>query len=383
MKVLFTANIPSPYRTAFFNELGKLCDLTVLYERDRDVSRDRSWTGEDPENYRAVIMKGFDYSEADAFCPEVDRYLKQDYDIFVIALYSSLTGMYAIRRLYSRGRKFVMSTDGGIPGSGRGFKEGVKRYFISKASAWLSTGELCDRYLTTYGADRDRIFRYPFSSVKDRDVLKAVPSPEEKAEARRILGITEEKVVLSVGQFIYRKGFDILEEAAPMVERAYPETAGRIGYYVVGGDGQDGPYLHRRAFAGKERLKLYYRAADIFVLPTREDIWGLVVNEAMASGLPVITTDRCGSGLELINGGSGDAGPGTEEEKHRNGLIVPAGDAEALASAIGKAIAGEIVLSPEEALKTAGRYTLENMAKTHMEIFESDTLQDLIKIKQS
>lgn len=41
-------------------------------------------------------------------------------------------------------------------------------------------------------------------------------------------------------------------------------------------------------------------AADIFVHPTREDIWGLVVNEAMAKGLPVITTDRCVAGLELI-----------------------------------------------------------------------------------
>ena len=41
-------------------------------------------------------------------------------------------------------------------------------------------------------------------------------------------------------------------------------------------------------------------AADAFVLPTREDIWGLVINEAMAYGLPVVTTDRCNAGLELI-----------------------------------------------------------------------------------
>lgn len=369
MKVLFTANIPSPYRTAFFNELGKRCDLTVLYERESDRSRNKAWTGEEAVNYRAVFLKGLTYSEADAFCPGVVKYLDRDFDIIVIALYSSLTGMYAIKHLYSRGRRFILSTDGGIPGSGRGFKEGVKRYFISKASAWMSTGKLCERYLMTYGAKRDLIFRYPFSSVKAADLPDSPPSPSEKAGARERLGITEEKVVLSVGQFIHRKGFDVLEEAVPLMRERYPDTKESTGFYVVGGNASDGggsehgpgsrgsrDPLNRRPFAGKEKLRDWYTASDLFVLPTREDIWGLVVNEAMAFGLPVITTDRCGSGLEMIN--------------DDNGVIVPVEDRAALADAMGRALSGETSLSPEAALETARRYTLETMADRHMEIFE-------------
>lgn len=53
-------------------------------------------------------------------------------------------------------------------------------------------------------------------------------------------------------------------------------------------------------FKTKEDLIDYYRAADLFVLPTREDIWGLVVNEAMAAGTPVITTTNCGAGMEIL-----------------------------------------------------------------------------------
>ena len=49
-----------------------------------------------------------------------------------------------------------------------------------------------------------------------------------------------------------------------------------------------------------ESLNNYYKAADLFVLPTREDVWGLVVNEALSNGVPVITSDQCGAGLELI-----------------------------------------------------------------------------------
>ena len=63
-------------------------------------------------------------------------------------------------------------------------------------------------------------------------------------------------------------------------------------------------------FKTKGELSIYFRAADVFVLPTREDIWGLVINEAMAYGLPVITTDKCNAGLELVIDG-------------QNGYLVP------------------------------------------------------------
>jgi glycosyltransferase involved in cell wall biosynthesis len=95
------------------------------------------------------------------------------------------------------------------------------------------------------------------------------------------------------------------------------------------------------------------------VLPTREDIWGLVVNEAMACGLPIITTDRCIAGLELISDGT-------------NGYIVPVEDKKELAKKI------NAVLSDENkrramgirSLDTINAYTIESMMDRHINILK-------------
>ena len=99
-------------------------------------------------------------------------------------------------------------------------------------------------------------------------------------------------MILAVGQFIHRKGFDVLLQAARTMDK-------NIGIYIVGGKPTE-EYLqiqkennltqiHFEGFKTKEELAMYFKAADIFVHPTREDIWGLVINESMAYGLPVVT----------------------------------------------------------------------------------------------
>jgi glycosyltransferase involved in cell wall biosynthesis len=83
-------------------------------------------------------------------------------------------------------------------------------------------------------------------------------------------------------------------------------------------------------FAGHvklDELPGYYACADVFVLPSWGEPWGLVINEAMACGLPVIATDRVGASIDLIREGV-------------NGHVVPARDVEALARALRRVLAG-------------------------------------------
>jgi glycosyltransferase involved in cell wall biosynthesis len=114
---------------------------------------------------------------------------------------------------------------------------------------------------------------------------------------------------------------------------------------------------HFVGFTRKEALAEYYKAADVLVLPTWSDVWGLVVNEAMSFGLPVITTDQCVAGMELVRPGE-------------NGYIVPIQNREALAEAINRLLQQDYRGMGAAALEAIRPYTIENMAKVHADIFE-------------
>ena len=112
--------------------------------------------------------------------------------------------------------------------------------------------------------------------------------------------------------------------------------------------------VHVIPFVSKKELLEYYRASDIFVLPTREDIWGLVVNEAMACGLPIITTDRCNAGIELIKDGE-------------NGYIVPTDNRDALCGAILKLkVSDNLQEISNNNLKKIREYTYLGMVKAYL-----------------
>lgn len=360
MNVLWLTNIPSPYRVKFFNEFGKYCDLTVLFEKKASDERDESWKKFHAKHFNAVYLKGKNIGVAEAFCPGVLKYLNRTYDHIIVTNFSDPTGMLAIAMLKAKRIPYIIESDGGFAGSGVGIKEKIKQWLLSSAHLYFSTAEVHDKYYLTYGAKKEQIVRYPFTSLQEVDILTSPLSNEEKQALRKKLGMKEERIILSVGQFIYRKGYDILFNALCQIDKSF-------GCYIVGGKPTE-EYLqmvqenhltnvHFVDFKLKDELNEYYRAADLFVLPTREDIWGLVVNEAMAQGLPIVTTLHCVAGLELI-------------QKSALGQLVPAEDVTALANAIQEELEN---LSEERTyliLRKIKEYTVERMAQVHIDCLE-------------
>jgi len=363
-RVLFLTNYPSPYRVHFFDELGKYMDVTVLYsDRVEDIKhRNAAWFEEGDHGFQAVRLTPKFRVGRRYLCFDVIPWLKKKYDEIVVCGYSSPTAVLAMIWLRLHGIPFYMEVDGGLIRQDSKLKHFVKKSLVCLANQWLSTGEYTTKYLVHYGAREDKVAHYPFSSLYEKDILQAVPTREEKEAIRMVLGIPEKHMILAIGQFIHRKGFDVLMQAAKQLD---PD----VGIYIVGGETTDeyrklreelGLYnVHFLEFQKKERLALLYKSADLFVLPTREDIWGLVINEALAYGLPIITTDRCVAGLELIEDGV-------------NGYVVPVGDVEALAEKIKAVLASDREAMGKAALEKVRPYTLENMAKTHAKIFEGE-----------
>lgn len=363
MKVLFHANIPSPYRNEFFELLSQKCDLTVVYERKAASDREKDWYTSDKIQYKAHFLNGIRYSNDASFAPGIIRFLrKRKYDIIVISGYSSLTQILAINMLKLRKIPYILNVDGGIIKAESGFKQRFKTWLIAGANYYLSTGKNCDDFLVHYGAPATLLKRYPFTSIRKEDILVEPLTKQEKLVYKDKLGCSCNTMILSVGQPIHRKGFDILIKAVADMR------SDDIGVYIIGGKpneecGELIRELHPKnlffvPFMRKEELADYYKAADLFVFPTREDIWGLVINEAMAYGLPVITTDKCNAGLELVDDGE-------------NGYLVPAEDYRSLADAI-KVTAPEDVRQrfAMRSLEKIRQYSLENMADEHIRIFK-------------
>lgn len=362
-KVLYITCYASPYRVHFFDELAKHWDVTVLFtdSTSAQTHRDASWFEAGSGRAKLVqLQKAVTKLQGRALCLDVLDWLKKPFDAIVVCGYSSPTFMLAIAYLRMKKIPFFMEVDGGMVRPDSKPLRWYKRQLVGSASGWLSTGKATDDYLIYYGAKPEKIWHYSFTTLNEADLLKEVPSREEKAALRQKLGIPEQRMILTVGQMDHRKGFDVLLRSVPKL----PEDC---GVYLVGGEPTEVllniqkernlKNVHFVGFRKKEALTEFYRAADVFVLPTRWDIWGLVINEALAYGLPVVSTEKCVAAQELVEDGV-------------NGYLVPIEDEDALAEKLNAVLAADREAMGKVALEKIRPYTLENMALEHARIFE-------------
>jgi glycosyltransferase involved in cell wall biosynthesis len=196
------------------------------------------------------------------------------------------------------------------------------------------------RYLRQLGFSGDKIAR--FYDVVDNQFFGQATSAARRTPAlRQKLGLPEQ-YFLYVGRLSLEKNVDGLIQAFAR----YRERGGNWSLVLVG-DGQERARLEQLCaslgvskhvhFAGHIATKdtiPYYAFAGCFILPSTREPWGLVVNEAMASGLPVIVSSRCGCAEDLVEpGGNGDLfDPEHNTELTESMARMTALDADALAA---------------------------------------------------
>jgi glycosyltransferase involved in cell wall biosynthesis len=350
-KVLVLGSYPAPYRVDVFKGLAKEYDTKVFFATQKNENRSKEWFVKNDELSFSVL----DNPRAQV---EFKNALKKIKEFDFVIAYDSLTkpALRAVLLCRLNGIPYFVNADGAILKKDL-IRDAVKRFVFKGAKRCFSSGRITSRYFMYYGVDSGRIVEHHFSSLHEEDILNCLPEKAEKSRLRAELGIPEKTTVLSVGQFIPRKGFDILLKAW----RDFGDEANLI---IIGG-GDEKPlyeeYISNHGISGvqlidfmsKSEIFKYYKAADIFVLPTREDIWGLVINEAMANGLPVITTDNCVAGLELI-------------ENDVNGYMVKNEDPFALSEKI-----QYLIDNPEKR---------ENMGRANLEKIKNWTIENIVEL---
>lgn len=213
-------------------------------------------------------------------------------------------------RLHGK-RSIVMSETTEADYSRAWWKESVKRFLIGLLFDYgIAGGKPHVRYLAGLGFAPNRIARY-YDVVDNRFYRERASHARQSPDAWRDSGLPE-NYFLYVGRLAPEKNVDGLV-------RAYSQyrNSGGTWSLVLVGDGPERATLENLTaglnvgdsvkFAGFKSTKestAYYAFAGCFVLASTREPWGLVVNEAMASGLPVIVSSRCGCAEDLVEQGS-------------------------------------------------------------------------------
>lgn len=217
---------------------------------------------------------------------------------------------WAIRR----GVPCVTCSDSTYDDSPRhGIGEWLKRQVVSAFDAALVAGLRSDRYLDHLGIPSDRRFR-PWDVVDNGYFASgAEQARRHEPETRDRLGFSGQSF-LCVARFVAKKNLSYLITAYGRYVACAPPRPWSL---VIVGAGPLEPELRAkiavarlgdrvqlRGFQQYPELPAFYGVAGAFVLPSLSDQWGLVVNEAMASGLPILVSRRCGCCPDLVREGS-------------------------------------------------------------------------------
>jgi glycosyltransferase involved in cell wall biosynthesis len=243
--------------------------------------------------------------------------------------------------------------------TGDALKLGVKRIampaLLRTIDGVLSIGRLNRDYYLRYGFGSQRIFPMPYAVDNEFFRTAAERARPNRERLRGELGLKPGPAVILFASKMqpHKRAGDLLEAYARLSPDGVAEPE---PYLVFAGDGEERANLERRArelkwdsirfigFRNQSELPPLYDLCDVFVLPSDREPWGLVVNEAMNAGKPVIVSDRVGAGPDLIDDGV-------------NGFVYPARDVAALTARL-----RQLIDSPEHRAAMGAR-ALEKVAR--------------------
>lgn len=293
-KILYVSNIEVPYRVRFFNEFSKHCDLTVLYTRKKSSSRNEKWAASENHRFKTEYLTGVKFGAEDSISFGILKYVfSKRYDSVILGCYNSPTQMLAILLMRFFKKTYFLNIDGEVFINGNGLKAKLKRFFLKGAQKYLSAGEKSGENLRAVVGDKP-IIPYYFSSMSNAELQQnsqSVNSPDG--------------TVLVVSQYLDVKGLDVVVDAA--------KKDASIKYKLVGMGSKTEEFVEKYAvnsienievipFLQKEELEKEYKKCSLFVLASRQECWGLVINEAASFGVPIVSTYGSGAAVEFLSG---------------------------------------------------------------------------------
>lgn len=346
-RVLYMTNIPAPYRVRFFEELGKQCRLTVAYERKTAANREKNWIKPEGLGFHQRFFGSIPMGNEGGLTLKMAREALEGYDAVVVGCYNCPGQMLAILALRLWKKPYLLNFDGEpflIPGA---WKTPVKRFFLRGAAGYLAGGERAAESLRSV-VDQP-VIPYYFSSLSEQEL-------QEHGLAVR----QRENTVLVAAQYLPCKGLDVALEAARREKS--------ICWHFVGMGSHSGAFLrdHRGKipenvkiipFLSREELNEAYQSCRVMVLPSRQECWGLVIQEAASFGTPVVSTWGSGAAVEFLG-------------KDYPCFLAAPGDPESLYRCVRRVLEGDSRDYSAFLREKARNYSIEKSVQAHMRAFQ-------------
>ena len=308
MKVLIVFNHPAPYKVKLFNELAKSIDLDVIFELKRAKNRTKSFYKYNQYHFNTIDLKLHPLGKENVFGGALKRYIKkhyQEYDYIIMNGYSHLSEISAIKMMNKKHIPFVLMINGGAIHSEFSFKRNYKSKLISSAYLYLSPNEESNKYLEHYGADLSKVHIYKYSNIMENEIVKEPLEEEIKNQIALKYHLPHGKIFVNPGQFIKRKNNEQLisifkdrSEALVLIGRGPLQK--KYQRYIRKNNIHN---IFIMDYLDEHQIKEVLKSCTALITLSKEDIFGHTVLEALANGLPVISSNKVVSSLELINNG--------------------------------------------------------------------------------
>jgi glycosyltransferase involved in cell wall biosynthesis len=347
-RIVIVASHVIQYQDPFFRLLAAdtEIDLTVLYcstagartYHDADMATALVWDVELLHGYRHLFLRNLVHDSNRGWTRHINpgivpALLRGKYEMAIFMLgWGSISALLGIVTCRLAGIPFFLYGDSSFPPPETTLRHRIRarllRILFRNAAGFMVSGALNADYYRHYGGDPDHFFLLPWAVDNERFTNASSLTTAERETRRERLGIRP-------GQTVFVFSAKLVERKDPMtLLRAYEQMPDRDRAAILFlGDGILRQPLeayarehgltdaHFAGFVNQSELPKYYGISDVFVLPSTYEPRGAVINEAMACGLPLIVTDRCGSIGDIVLEGD-------------NAFIYPAGDAAALAASM-------------------------------------------------
>ena len=315
-------------------------DFSVNNYHDTEFGKSVSWGKEILEGYKFQFLRrlGFRINKISTFSPVIlnlrSTILKGGYDVVMIQGWNHYGMLMAAWICKRHGIKVLMRCEATDHiQSSKGLKKWIKEimivHYFSKIDFFFAIGTKNREYYKKRGIKKDKIDFMPYCV----DNIFFEKKSFQISESNNHIYTQLDKsipVILFSGKLISRKRPDLLLQAYDKLNNGKP-------YLIFVGDGELRNSLEAIAkekkldkvffigFQQQSELINLYKLANIFVLPSDDETWGLVVNEAMVCECAVIASDRVGSAVDLVR-------------NNENGFIFKSGCVDSLVLALNKCL---------------------------------------------